>query len=122
MASFAEQEEFGKAKEAFFREWLALPNGIPSHDSFGRVFALIDPKEFARQLCAMEWVQGISKTIKGVVDIDGKTLRRSHDQTASKKALHLVSVWAVENRFILAQLATEEKSNEITPIPLLLQQ
>jgi hypothetical protein len=64
----------------------------------------------------------ISKTVQGVVAIDGKTLRRSHDRAAGKKALHLVSAWAVENRLVLAQLATEEKSNEITAIPLLLQQ
>lgn len=113
-------EEFGKAKESFFTEWLDLPNGIPSHDTFGRVFALIDPKQFETSF--VQWVQGISKTVKGVVAIDGKTLRRSHDQAAGKKALHLVSAWAVENRLVLAQLATEEKSNEITAIPLLLQQ
>jgi hypothetical protein len=65
-------------------------------------------------------VQGISTTIKGVIAKDDKTLRRSHDQAAGKKALHLVSAWAVENRLVLAQLATEEKSNEITAIPLLL--
>jgi predicted transposase YbfD/YdcC len=117
---WVEIEEFGKAKVAFFREWLALPNGIPSHDTFGRVFALIDPKQFEASF--VQWVRGISKTVKGVVAIDGKTLRRSHDQTAGKKALHLVSAWAVENRLVLAQLATEEKSNEITAIPLLLRQ
>jgi len=117
---WVEIEEFGKAKEAFFREWLDLPNGIPSHDTFGRVFALLDPKQFEASF--VRWVQGISKTVKGVVAIDGKTLRRSHDRAAGKKALHLVSAWAVENRLVLAQLATEEKSNEITAIPLLLQQ
>jgi predicted transposase YbfD/YdcC len=115
-----EIEEFGKAKEAFFQEWLTLPNGIPSHDTFGRVFALIDPKQFEASF--LQWVQGISKTVKGVVAIDGQTLRRSHNRTAGKKALHLVSAWAVENRLVLAQLATEEKSNEITAIPLLLKQ
>ncbi len=117
---WVEIEEFGKAKEDFFREWLDLPNGIPSHDTFGRVFALIDPKQFEASF--VQWVQGISKTVKGVVAIDGKTLRRSHDRAAGKKALHLVSAWAIENRLVLAQLATEEKSNEITAIPLLLQQ
>jgi predicted transposase YbfD/YdcC len=117
---WVESEEFGKAKEAFFTQLLDLPNGIPSHDTFGRVFSLIDPKQFEASF--VQWVQGISKTVKGVVAIDGKTLRRSHDRTADKKALHLVSAWAVENRLVLAQLATEEKSNEITAIPLLLQQ
>jgi predicted transposase YbfD/YdcC len=117
---WVEIEEFGKAKEAFFTDLLDLPNGIASHDTFGRVFALIDPKQFEASF--VQWVQGISKTVKGVVAIDGKTLRRSHDQRAGQKALHLVSAWAVENRLVLAQLATEEKSNEITAIPLLLQQ
>ena len=117
---WAEIEEFGKAKEAWFTELLNLPNGIPSHDTFGRVFALIDPKQFEASF--FQWVQGISTTIKGVIAIDGKTLRRSHNQAAGKKALHLVSAWAVENRLVLAQLATEEKSNEITVIPLLFQQ
>lgn len=117
---WVEIEEFGKAKEAFFTELLNLPNGIPSHDTFGRVFALIDPKQFESSF--VQWVQSISQTVKGVVAIDGKTLRRSHDQAAGKKALHLVSAWAVENRLVLAQIAIEEKSNEITAIPLLLQQ
>jgi predicted transposase YbfD/YdcC len=117
---WVEIEEFGKAKEAFFTNLLNLPNGIPSHDTFGRVFALIDPKQFEASF--VQWVQGISQTVKGVVAIDGKTLRRSHDHEAGKKALHVVSAWAVENRLVLAQLATEEKSNEITAIPILLRQ
>src|SRR5712692_445493 len=117
---WVEIEEFGKAKEAWFTELLDLPNGIPSHDTFGRVFARIDPKQFEASF--FEWVQGISKTVKGVIAIDGKTLRRSHDHAAGKKALHLVSAWAVENRLVLAQVATEEKSNEITAIPVLLRQ
>jgi hypothetical protein len=93
---WVEIEEFGKAKEAFFAELLDLPNGIPSHDTFGRVFALIDPKQF--EVSFMQWVQGLSRTVKGVIAIDGKTLRRSHDQEAGKKALHLVSAWAVDQR------------------------
>lgn len=117
---WVEIEEFGKAKEAFFQELLDLPNGIPSHDPFGRVFALLDPKQFEASF--VQWAQGLSKTVKGVVAIDGKTLRRSHDRAAGKKALHVVSAWAVENRLVLAQLATEEKSNEITAIPRLLKQ
>jgi len=117
---WVEIEEFGKAKEAFFTELLQLPNGIPSHDTFGRVFALIDPKQFEASF--VQWVQRISQTAKGVIAIDGKTLRRSHDHESEKKALHVVSAWAVENRLVLAQLATEEKSNEITAIPVLLRQ
>ncbi len=113
-------EEFGKAKEEWLTELLELPNGIPSHDTFGRVFAHLDPDQFEASF--VEWVQGISGTIAGVIAIDGKTSRRMHDRAAGKKALHLVSAWAVENRLVLAQLATEEKSNEITAIPLLLEQ
>jgi predicted transposase YbfD/YdcC len=113
-------EEFGKAKEEWLTGLLQLPNGIPSHDTFGRVFAQLDPKQFETSF--VEWVQGISGTIAGVIAIDGKTSRRTHDRAAGKKALHLVSAWAVENRLVLAQLATEEKSNEITALPLLLQQ
>jgi predicted transposase YbfD/YdcC len=117
---WVEIEEFGKAKQAWFTELLDLPNGIPSHDTFGRVFVLIDPKQFEASF--LEWVQGISAIVQGVIAIDGKTLRRSHDHAAGKKALHMVSAWALENRLVLAQVATEEKSNEITAIPLLLQQ
>lgn len=113
-------EEFGKAKEAWFTELLQLPNGIPSHDTFGRVFAHLDPEQFEASF--VEWMRGISGSIQGVIAIDGKTSRRTHDRAAGKKALHLVSAWAVENRLLLAQLATEEKSNEITAIPLLLKQ
>jgi len=113
-------EEFGKAKEQWLTDLLKLPNGIPSHDTFGRVFAHIDPDQFEASF--VEWVRGISGSIAGVIAIDGKTSRRTHDRAAGKKALHLVSAWAVENRLVLAQLATEEKSNEITAIPLLLQQ
>ena len=113
-------EEFGKAKQAWLTQLLDLPNGIPSHDTFGRVFALIDPKQFEASF--LHWVQAISPAIKGVIAIDGKTSRRTHDQQGGKKALHVVSAWAAENRLVLAQLATEEKSNEITAIPLLLQQ
>src|SRR5205807_8904141 len=97
-----------------------LPNGIPSHDTFGRVFALMDPKQFEASF--LHWVQAISPSIEGVIAIDGKTSRRTYDQQAGKKALHMVSAWAAENRLVLAQLATEEKSNEITAIPLLLLQ
>lgn len=112
-------EEFGKTKEAWFHTFLELPNGIPSHDTFGRVFARLDPTQVETSF--LQWVQSISKQIKGVIAVDGKTLRRSHDRGKGKKALHMVSAWASENRLVLAQLATEEKSNEITAIPILLQ-
>jgi len=117
---WVEIEEFGRSKEAWFQTFLALPNGIASHDTFGRVFARIDPKQF--EACFFQWVQSISEEIQGVIAVDGKTLRRSHDRGKGKKALHMVSAWASENRMVLAQLATEEKSNEITAIPALLRQ
>jgi predicted transposase YbfD/YdcC len=116
---WVEIEEFGKGKEAWLKTILELSNGIPSHDTFGRVFAYLDPVGF--EACFFEWVQSISGTVKGVIALDGKTLRRSHDKTNGKTALHMVSAWAVENRLVLAQVAVDKKSNEITAIPLLLQ-
>ena len=113
-----EIEQFGKEKQKWLENILELPNGIPSHDTISRVFSKINPQEFEK--CFFDWVSGLAQNISGVVAIDGKTLRRSHDRAEGKKALHLVSAWAAENRLVLAQLATEEKSNEITAIPELL--
>ena len=113
-------EMFGKSKEEWFRTFLDLPNGIPSHDTFGEVFSRLDPLRF--QECFMEWSQGVAHLLPGeVVAIDGKTARRSHDTRAGKGALHLVSAWASANTLTLGQVKTEEKSNEITAIPRLLQ-
>jgi predicted transposase YbfD/YdcC len=113
-------ETFGSAKEAWFRRFLALPNGIPSHDTFGRVFALLSPVRF--QECFVSWMQAVAEVVAGqVVAIDGKTLRRSYDRRSAKAAIHMVSAWATQNRVVLGQLKTEEKSNEITAIPELLQ-
>jgi len=117
---WVEIEQFAHAKEAWFRQFLSLENGIPSHDSFGRVFALLDPKAF--EACFRSWVASISDFIPGeVIAIDGKTLRRSHDRGSGLAALHLVSAWAAANRVVLGQVATEAKSNEITAIPRLLE-
>jgi predicted transposase YbfD/YdcC len=113
-----EIEEFGKAKQEWLETILELPNGIPSHDTISRVFSKINPEEFEKSF--FMWVGSLTERISGIVAIDGKTLRRSHDGANGKKALHLVSAWAAENRLVLAQLATEEKSNEITAIPELL--
>ena len=111
--------EFGRSKEAWLRTFLALPNGIPSHDTFGRVFAALDPAAFEAAFLA--WVQALAAVTAGqVVAIDGKTLRRSHDRANGTGPLHLVSAWANSNRLVLGQVAVDEKSNEITAIPLLL--
>ncbi len=112
-------EAFGKAKEEWLQSFLALPNGIPSHDTFGRVFARLDAQQFEQGF--LSWVQSLNEKISGVVAIDGKTLRRSHDRGKGKKALHLVSAWASEARLVLGQVAVDEKSNEITAIPQLLE-
>lgn len=113
-------ETFGRRKEAFLRRFLELPNGIPSHDTFGRVFAALDPAAF--ETCFLAWVQDTVQATAGqVVAIDGKTLRRSHDHLAGKGPLHLVSAWAAANHVVLGQVAVAEKSNEISAIPALLQ-
>jgi predicted transposase YbfD/YdcC len=113
-------EQFGNAKIDWLRTILPLPNGIPSHDTFGRVFARLDPEQFQR--CFMSWVQGISEVTQGeVVAVDGKTVRRSKDGALGKDAIHMVSAWASENRLTLAQKKVDDKSNEITAIPALLE-
>ena len=113
-------EEFGKAKYDWLKTFLALPSGIPSHDTFGRVFAAIDPEAFEQ--CFYNWVQGlIDVSGAGALHIDGKTLRRSFDGAAHKAALHMVSVWASKAELALGQIATDQKSNEITAIPRLLE-
>jgi predicted transposase YbfD/YdcC len=113
-------EEFGKAKEKWFRAFLELPNGIPSHDTFGRVFAQIDPEQFQNSF--IRWIQAISEITQGqVMAMDGKELRRSHDKTLGKSAITMVSMWACENRLVLGQQKVDEKSNEITAIPKMLE-
>lgn len=113
-------ELFGKNKKDWLKTFLALPKGIPSHDTFGRVFAKIKPEEFQKRF--MEWVQGIETLTAGqVIAIDGKKLRRSHDQATGKTAIYMVSAWATQNQLILGQTKVADKSNEITAIPELLQ-
>jgi predicted transposase YbfD/YdcC len=117
--SWVEVEEFGKAKEEWLRTFLILPNGIPSHDTFGRVFGMIDPYEF--QSGFVSWITAISQiTVGQIIAIDGKRLRRSHDRRLGKAAIEMVSAWATENRLVLGQVKTDQKSNEITAIPELL--
>jgi predicted transposase YbfD/YdcC len=116
---WVEVETFGQAKAEWLRTFLELPGGIPSHDTFGRVFARLDPEGFRR--CFVNWVRAVvGDPGQQVVAIDGKTLRRSHDRRAGKDALHLVSAWAATSGVVVGQVATDAKSNEITAIPVLL--
>ncbi|MFS1512847.1 ISAs1 family transposase [Chengkuizengella sp. SCS-71B] len=115
---WTEMEEFGCAKQDWFSSFLELPNGIPSHDTFGRVFSMICSNTFEK--CFMLWVQEVIEKIEGVVAIDGKSVRRSHGKTQGKRAIHLVSAWATENGMALVQQKVDEKSNEITAIPKIL--
>jgi predicted transposase YbfD/YdcC len=117
---WADIERFCRAKIAFFRSFLDLPNGIPSHDTFGRVFALLQPA--ALMACIQQWLDALGTAVAGeVVAIDGKTLRGSFDTAAGKNPLHLVSAWACDARLTLGQVLVDSKSNEITAIPLLLE-
>jgi predicted transposase YbfD/YdcC len=114
-------EEFGKAKRAWLETFLELPNGIPSHDTFGRVFARLDPEQL--QACFLSWVQAINTVLPAQqIAIDGKTARRSRDQAAGKAAIQMVSAWAIETHLVLAQRHVKEHSNEQTALPLLLEQ
>lgn len=114
----ADMALFGRAKRDFLREFLTLRHGVPSHDTFSRVFRLLDPAPFRR--CFLAFMRRFAATCQGVVALDGKTLRRSFDRAASASPLHLVSAWAVEQRLVLGQLAVDGKSNEITAVPQLL--
>ena len=117
--TWVEMEAYGRAKEKWLRQFLALPHGIPSHDTFARVLARLKPEEL--QQCFLRWMQAVSEVTHGeVVAIDGKTLRRSFDRATGKSAIHMVSAWASANRLVLGQQKVDEKSNEITAIPALL--
>lgn len=118
--SWVEIEQFGKAKESWLKQYLGLPHGIPSHDTFGRVFALLEAAAF--EGCFLSWVQAVFRITSGqVVALDGKSVRRSHDSGCGQSALHLVSAWATVNHLVLGQVRVAEDSNEITAIPALLE-
>ncbi len=120
---FVEVEGFGRSKEAFFRQFLELPNGIPSHDTFRRVFQAVSPQ--ALQGCLIGWLRGLRQTAEPaageVVAIDGKALRGTADPAKGWGALHLVSAWATANGLTLGQVAVEAKSNEVAAIPRLIE-
>ena len=113
-------EEFGRTRADWLRTFLELPGGIPSHDTFQRVFGLLDRSQFAA--CLFQWTQALHEATGGkLIAIDGKALRRSFARKSGQAMLHLVTAWASENGLTLGQVAVEDKSNEITAIPQLLQ-
>lgn len=117
---WADIERFGNSRIDWFRKLLTLENGIASHDTFGRVFGLLDTQELLD--CLQHWVESLQLKLKGQgVHIDGKTLRRSFDSATGRSALHVVSAWASELRICLGQVAVDDKSNEITAVPKLLE-
>jgi predicted transposase YbfD/YdcC len=117
--SFPAIEDFGHEREAWLKQFLELPEGIPSHDTFNRVLRLLDPVPF--QACFLNWMQAVAAATAGeVVAIDGKALRRSFDKGRAKRAIHMVSAWATANGVVLGQRKVDTKSNEITAIPALL--
>lgn len=114
--SFNDMEDFGKAKTDWLRTFLRLPNGIPSHDTFNRVFSALDPRAFMD--CFMRWTQGVRQAVRDeIVALDGKALRRA---LKTKAVPHIVSAWAADNGLVLGQVKVDEKSNEITAVPELL--
>ena len=117
--SCEDMADFAVEKEAFLREFLSLDNGLPSHDTFSRVFRALEPEQFRR--CFRDFMARFAETCRGVVAIDGKVLRRSFDTASAKSSLHMVSAWGCEQRLVLGQIATDAKSNEITAVPKLLE-
>jgi len=118
--TWVEIADFGEAKEPWLRTFLELPGGIPSHDTFGRVFAALDPDIFEH--CFQSWVNDLAGSSEGkLIAIDGKTIRRSLDRASGNRAIHLVSAWVHENHAVFGQVAVDGKSNEITAIPKLLE-
>src|SRR5215831_17459408 len=117
---FQNMELFGKRKRAWLQTFLVLPHGIPSHDTFGRVFARLKTKRF--QECFLAWTQAVAQLTKGaLVSLDGKTVRASFDRATASSFLYMLSAWCSEQGgLVLGQIKTEEKSHEITAIPALL--
>jgi len=117
--NWVEVENYGNEKQEWLKQFLELPHGIPSHDTFMRVFASLKPEQL--QQCFFNWIQAVSQVTKGqVIAIDGKSLRSALERGQSRGAIHMVSAWATENRLVLGQTKVKAKSNEITAIPKLL--
>lgn len=117
---FQDMELFGKSKRAWLQTFLALPNGIPSHDTFGRVFARLNPQRF--QECFVSWSRAVAHLTQGaLVSLDGKTVKASFDRATASSPLHMLSAWCSDHGgLVVGQLKTDNKSNEITAIPALL--
>ena len=117
---FQDMALFGKSKHAWLQTFLALPYGIPSHDTFGRVFARLNPRRF--QECLLSWTQAVAQLTHGaLVSLDGKTVKASFDRATAASPLHMLSAWCSEQGgLVVGQIKTEQKSNEITAIPELL--
>jgi len=117
--NWVDVESYGCAQYAWLKEFLQLPHGIPSHDTFGRIFARLDAEQFEH--CFHAWMNAAAHLFRGqVIAIDGKTARRSQERMLGKRALHMVSAWATANHVVLGQVKTEDHSNEIVAIPALL--
>jgi DDE_Tnp_1-associated len=114
---FQDMELFGKSKRQWLQTFLALPHGIPSHDTFGRVFARLNPTRF--QECFLSWTRAVAALTQGtLVSLDGKTIRASFERATAASPLHMVSAWCSQNGgLVMGQLKTDSKSNEITAIP-----
>lgn len=117
--SWVDVATFGCCKIDWLRTFLSLPHGIPSHDTFGRVFSRLDPAQFEK--CFMNWMAAVAQSPVRLIAVDGKTLRHSFDRASEKAAIHMISAWSQANQLVLGQLTTEAKSNEITAIPQLLE-
>jgi predicted transposase YbfD/YdcC len=118
---FQDMELFGKSKRAWLQTFLALPHGIPSHDTFGRVLARLHPQRFRE--CFLAWTQAVAQLTQGaLISLDGKTVKASFDRATASSPLHMLSAWCSENGgLVIGQIKTDTKSNEITTIPALLQ-
>src|SRR5499427_3457445 len=117
---FQDMELFGKSKRVWLKTFLTLPHGIPSHDTFGRVFARLNPRRF--QECFLSWPQAVAQLTHGaLVSLDGKTVKTSFDRATAASPLHMLSAWCADNGgLVIGQIKTDQQSNEITAIPALL--